>query len=83
MIKMVYYSTTTLTTIGLGDLHPKSDIERAVCTFIMLFGVMLFTYITSMLIVIIMNLMDYTKEFDEHLRLTQFLEVVSKFNHKG
>lgn len=35
---MTYYAFTTLSTVGLGDFHPKSNKERILCSFIMLFG---------------------------------------------
>jgi hypothetical protein len=39
-IALTYYSFTTLATVGLGDYHPYSNLERFFCAFIMLFGVM-------------------------------------------
>ena len=41
----MYFSFTTLSTVGLGDYHPISDVERAIFTFILLSGVSLFSYI--------------------------------------
>jgi len=41
----VYYSFTTLSTVGFGDFHPKSNVERIFVAFFMLFGVMIFSYI--------------------------------------
>lgn len=34
-----YFSTTTLTTIGFGDLHPTSDVSKLFTTVYVLFGV--------------------------------------------
>ena len=34
-----YFSTTTLTTIGFGDLHPTSDASKLFTVFYVLFGV--------------------------------------------
>lgn len=44
-IKLTYYGTTTLTTIGLGDFHPISNFERIVCTFYMVCGVAMFSFL--------------------------------------
>jgi len=44
-IKMMYFSLTTLTTIGFGDYHPVSMDERMVILPFMLFGVSVFTAI--------------------------------------
>jgi hypothetical protein len=45
MWTMIYYSFTSLTTVGFGDYHPKSDYERIVVMFILMFGVAIFSYI--------------------------------------
>ncbi|MBQ4355585.1 MAG: two pore domain potassium channel family protein [Bacteroidales bacterium] len=35
----LYWSTTTLTTVGYGDIHPVSDFGRVVCMISSLFGI--------------------------------------------
>ena len=45
MIKGQYYAFTSLSTVGFGDFHPKNNIERIVCSMVLLFGVMIFSYI--------------------------------------
>lgn len=42
LIKFTYFAFTTLTTIGLGDYHPRNDMERLMCVVIMLVGVTMF-----------------------------------------
>lgn len=44
---VVYFMFTTLSTVGFGDFNPKSEIERAIMTFILLIGVATFSYIMS------------------------------------
>lgn len=44
-IAMTYYISTTLTTIGLGDFHPKTNAERLTCALIMISGVAMFSII--------------------------------------
>ena len=39
MATNMYFAFTTLSTIGLGDYHPKSDSERLFGSFLLLFGV--------------------------------------------
>ena len=41
----MYYAFTSLSTVGFGDYHPRSDEERVLCAFILLFGVAIFSYI--------------------------------------
>jgi hypothetical protein len=45
LIKTTYFSFTTFSTVGFGDYHPKSDFERIICTFALLFGVAIFSYV--------------------------------------
>ena len=47
---VVYFMFTTLSTVGFGDFHPKSEIERIVMTFILLIGVACFSYIIGQFI---------------------------------
>ena len=53
-ITMMYYSFTSLSTVGFGDLHPKGDYERVIVAVILLFGVSIFSYIMGIFI----SLMD-------------------------
>jgi hypothetical protein len=52
-IILTYFSFTTLSTIGLGDYHPKSDYERIFCAIIMMTGVIVFSTIMSIFLGII------------------------------
>lgn len=47
VIVSTYFSLTSLTTVGLGDYRPINNNERIVCTFILLFGVSIFSLIMS------------------------------------
>jgi hypothetical protein len=40
----IYFSFTSLSTVGFGDYHPRSDPERLLVAFILLFGVAIFSY---------------------------------------
>ena len=44
-ITCMYFAITSLSTVGFGDLTPRSDLERAVGAFLLLSGVAIFTYI--------------------------------------
>jgi len=78
--KLLYYSATTLTTIGLGDFHPKGDVERIICAFLIFFGVMLFTFISSNLIIILQKIRDYQKPIGDEDLLNKFIFTLYKFN---
>jgi hypothetical protein len=47
----MYYSFTSLTTIGFGDISPANNVERMICA-VMFFciGVTLFSYIMGIFI---------------------------------
>ena len=47
VIISTYFSLTSLTTVGLGDYRPVNSLERFVCSFILLFGVSIFSFIMS------------------------------------
>jgi len=43
MILGTYFAFTTLSTVGFGDLAPRSDVERIACAFILMMGVAIFS----------------------------------------
>lgn len=42
---VIYYTFTSLSTIGFGDIYPQNNFERIMACFVLLFGVATFTYI--------------------------------------
>lgn len=44
-VTVMYYAFTSMSTVGFGDYHPRSDYERVLVAFILLFGVTIFSYI--------------------------------------
>lgn len=53
LIIVFYYIFTTLATVGFGDFHPRSNVERLVAVCIFLFGVSIFSYIMNQFIEIL------------------------------
>jgi hypothetical protein len=53
MISSCYFSITTLSTVGYGDLYPRSEYEMLIVIIIMLGGVAYFSYIMGNFINII------------------------------
>ena len=49
----MYYSFTSLSTVGFGDIHPISDVERVIQSCILLLGVASFTYIIHNFLLIV------------------------------
>ena len=44
LVQIIYFSFTSLSTVGLGDFYPIADEERILCSFILLFGVAIVSY---------------------------------------
>ena len=79
-LKVVYFAFTSLSTVGFGDFHPKSDIERLLCAFILLFGVAIFSYIMGIFITILEEFQQLNAELDEGDNLTKFFGLIQYFN---
>ena len=80
LIVVVYFTFTTLSTVGFGDYHPKSEIERIVTTVILLVGVACFSYIMGQFIDILMNLQTVTADNEDSENLSKWLGLLAHFN---
>lgn len=81
ILKFVYFSFTTLTTVGFGDLHPRSDAERIFIAFGMLIGVAIFSLFMSEFIEIVTETMLPPCEGDED-NLAKFFGLLKGFNRQ-
>jgi hypothetical protein len=43
----MYFTFTTLSSLGLGDLYPHTDAERILCTLFLLFGVAIYSFVSE------------------------------------
>lgn len=77
---LLYYSFTTLSTIGFGDFHPKDNIERIFCAIIMVGGVMVFSYIMGNFVDMIKSYEIMNSDIDDGDNLSKFLGLMKKFN---
>ena len=80
LVIVVYFTFTTLSTVGFGDFNPKSEIERIVTTFILLVGVACFSYIMGQFIDILMNLQNVTADNEDSENLSKWLGLLAHFN---
>ena len=71
-IILVYYMFTSLSTVGFGDYHPRSDTERIMCSIVLLFGVAIFSYVMATFTEILVEYKDLNADLDEGDLLTQF-----------
>ena len=79
-IRQVYFAFTTLSTVGFGDYAPRSDVERMVCSFILMFGVSIFSYFMGNFIEILDKYNNLNAELDDGDNLSKFFGVMRKFN---
>jgi hypothetical protein len=80
-VSVMYFSFTSLSTVGFGDFYPVSDIERVSGAMILLFGVACFSYIMGELFNAITEHKAYYVEVDGlEDQLSQFFEILKKFN---
>jgi hypothetical protein len=75
-----YYMFTSLSTVGFGDYHPRSNSERLVVTIILLFGVAIQSYIMGNFADILSQFKSFNDELEEGDLLTKFFGTLVKFN---
>jgi hypothetical protein len=80
MVIVVYFAFTTLSTIGFGDYHAITKEEALVCSFILLFGVGVFSFIMGNFIEMLMSFKHVTAENEESENLTKWLGLLARFN---
>lgn len=80
LILVMYFAFTTLSTVGFGDYHPKSEIERVINTFILLVGVTAFSYIMGQFIEILIDLRTVTASNENSQQLAEWFGMLAHFN---
>jgi len=80
IIRVMYFSFTSLATVGFGDFHPRSNAERLFTAFMLLFGVAIFSYCMGIFITILNGFKKLEEEIDEGDELTKFFQVFKRFN---
>jgi len=64
-ITSFYFTITTMTTVGYGDISGTNTIERITCCILMIMGVLFFTYTSGTITNIITNEEEINKKFQE------------------
>mmetsp|Transcript_29534 Transcript_29534/g.44952 ORF Transcript_29534/g.44952 Transcript_29534/m.44952 type:complete len:174 (+) Transcript_29534:1407-1928(+) len=80
MIALTYFVFTTFSTVGLGDFHPKDSFERMFCSFLMLFGVMITSYLVESFSEMVAELRNFNKDHEESEKLNMFFGTLEKYN---
>ena len=77
---VIYFAFTTLSTVGFGDYHPRSNAERLICAFILLIGVAIFSYIMGIFIEILISIQGLNADVDEGEMLSRWFGLIKRFN---
>lgn len=80
VMAVTYFAFTTLSTIGYGDLHPKTDAERLAAAVIMLVGVVVFSFIMEAFTRIVLTLKAAYRENGDPGELVKWFKVLKRFN---
>lgn len=80
-LKFVYFSFTTLSTVGFGDMYPVSNIERIFGVIMVYAGTILFSYIMTILTEIIKSYIVLDEEFQDSDNLDAFFALLQYFNN--
>lgn len=80
LVKVWYFGITTLSTIGFGDFHPMSCIEKVVFSFIMMGGVSIFSFIMGHFIEILVSYKNLNTSSYDHRDLTKWIALLTKYN---
>jgi len=79
-IAITYFSFTSLSTVGFGDMHPRNDMERFLTAFVLLFGVAIFSIVMGNFIEISDSFLKMNEEFDDGDNLSKFFGLIKQFN---
>ena len=79
----MYFALTSLSTVGFGDFHPKTDFERLITSFMLLVGVMLFSYVLSELKFMMTRIRMLDGEIENQEQLERFFTLLRKFNYSN
>ena len=79
-VVLTYFSFTSLSTVGFGDYHPRSNSERLLCAFILLFGVAIFSYIMGNFIEMLSDWKTLEADLDDGDNLSKFFGLIKYFN---
>jgi len=71
---------TTLSTVGFGDYHPRTNAERTMMAFIMVSGVAIFSFFMNLLIEILSKIKEMNDPLDKYEDLGKFFGLLKGLN---
>ena len=79
----MYFIVTTLSCVGLGDLVPKSDIERLFGSFLILTGVIVFNLFINEISSMVIVFRAFMDNLDCLEKLPKFYGILFEFNGRN
>ena len=73
-VTAVYFATSTITTVGYGDISGQNVMERLVNILVMLFGVMAFSFMTGALSSILQNVDSSAALLEERMSVARVIQ---------
>ena len=64
-----YFTVTTITTVGYGDISGTNQVERLICMFLMILGVLFFSFSSGYLTSLIANMDQASFEMKKKISL--------------
>ena len=80
IIKLKYFSFTTLSTVGFGDFNPRSNPERLFIAAGMLIGIAVFSSILDNFVNMIDIIKSFEADYEEFQDLNRFISLLEKMN---
>ena len=80
MWAMTYYTFTTLSTVGFGDYYPTNNIERIFIAIMMLWGVMINSYVMENIQIMIHQVRTMDDDYEDYHQLSMFISTLKRFN---
>ena len=66
MWALTYFAFTTVSTVGFGDFHPRSNTERLIGSIVMLLGVMINSIVVESLALMIKGIRMVDDDYEEY-----------------
>lgn len=81
LAKFSYWALTTLSTVGYGDLSPKSILEKIVMSVVLMIGLTVFSFLVNNMMEILDDYKAIGKtEGTDRKDLLKWIQLLSKFN---
>ena len=80
VVILLYFSFTSLTTVGFGDFVPKSDFERIFTALLIFSGVGVFSFFVGNFALALDGFYRLQNDFDEGEDLFKFFGLIKNFN---